>query len=76
MASDTLTGGDFIDDADVLRTGRDSWRHRLRSQGAIHPGNFPAQLLVEGHVRQLDHGEPGAAEPGPGPLVRDPAKGR
>ena len=37
LVASALAGGDFIDDADVLR-----WRHRLRSQGAIHPGNCAA----------------------------------
>ena len=44
---------------------RDSWRHRLRSQGAIHPGNFPAQLPV-GPRPPVGSGEPGAAVPGLG----------
>ena len=45
--------------------GRDSWRHRLCSQGAIHPGNFPAQLPV-GPRPPVGSGEPGVAVPGLG----------
>ena len=65
LVASALAGGDFIDDADVLRTGGDSWRHRLCSQGAIHPGNFPAQLPV-GPRPPVGSGEPGVAVPGLG----------
>ena len=54
LVASALAGGDFIDDADVLR-----------SQGAIHPGNFPAQLPV-GPRPPVGSGEPGAAVPGLG----------
>ena len=54
LVASALAGGDCIDDADVMRTARDRWRHRLRGQGAIHPGDLPAQLPMAGHVRQLD----------------------
>ena len=53
LVASALAGGDCIDDADVLRT----WGNRLHpgrhGQGAIHPGDVPAQFPV-GHVRQLD----------------------
>ncbi len=52
LVASALAGGDCIDDADVLRTGRTAGA-RLRGQGAIHPGDVPAQLTV-GQVRQLD----------------------
>ena len=65
LVASALAGGDFIDDADGVAYRRDSWRHRLRSQGAIHPGNFPAQLPV-GPRPPVGSGEPGAAVPGLG----------
>ena len=65
LVASALAGGDFIDDADVFAYRRDRWRHRLRSQGAIHPGNFPAQLPV-GPRPPVGSGEPGAAVPGLG----------
>ena len=46
LVASALAGGDCIDDADVLRTGGDGQRHRLCGQGAIHPGDLPAQLPV------------------------------
>ena len=76
MAS-ALAGGDFIDDADVLRTGG--------TAGAIGcvvkrhpPWNFPAQLPV-GPRPPVGSGEPGVAVPawaagtgpGEGPLTID-----
>ena len=42
LVASALAGGDCIDDADVLRTGRTAGAHRLRGQGAIHPGDLPA----------------------------------
>ena len=65
LVASALAGGDFIDDADVFAYRRDSWRHRLCSQGAIHPGNFPAQLPV-GPRPPVGSGEPGVAVPGLG----------
>ena len=45
----------------MLRTGGTAWRHRLRSQGAVHPPLSRGQALGTflrsfrwGHVRQLD----------------------
>ncbi len=52
-----LAGGDCIDDADALRTGGTAWRHRLRGQGAVHPGHLPAQLPV-GPCLPAGPGEP------------------
>ena len=57
LVASALAGGDFIDDADVLRRGG--------TAGAIHPGNFPAQLPV-GPRPPVGSGEPGAAVPGLG----------
>ena len=65
LVASALAGGDCIDDADVLRTGGDGWRHRLRGQGAVHPGNVSAQLPV-GPRPPAGPGEPGAAGPGLG----------
>ena len=42
LVASALAGGDCIDDADVLRTGGTAGAHRLRGQGAIHPGDLPA----------------------------------
>ena len=69
-----LAGSDCIDDADASRWY--SWRHRLRGQGAIHPGHPPAQLPL-GHVLQLDRVSrellaqawKAGAGPGEGPLA-------
>ena len=68
LVASALAGGDCIDDADVLRTGGTAGaigRHRLRGQGAVHPGDLPAQLPV-GPRPPVGPGEPGAAGPGPG----------
>ena len=62
LVASALAGGDCIDDADVLRTGGDNWRHRLRSQGTIHPGDLSAQLPV-GPRPPAGPGEPGTAVP-------------
>ena len=64
LVASALAGGDFIGRRRVAYR-RDRWRHRLRSQGAIHPGNFPAQLPV-GPRPPVGSGEPGAAVPGLG----------
>ena len=44
LVASALAGGDCIDDADALRAGWDGRCSRLRGQGAIHPGDLPAQL--------------------------------
>ena len=57
---------------------QDGWRHRLRGQGAIDPGDVPAQLPV-GPLRQLDRvgrellsrAWAAGAGPGDGPLTID-----
>ena len=64
LVASALAGGDCIDDADVLRTGGTA-SARLRSQGAIHPGDLPAQLPV-GPGPPVGSGEPGAAGTGLG----------
>ena len=45
LVASALAGGDCIDDADVLRTGGTAGTHRLRGQGAIHPGDLPVSVL-------------------------------
>ena len=62
LVASALDGGDCIDDADVLRTGGTAGA-RLRSQGAIHAGDVPAQLPV-GPRPPAGSSEPGAAGPG------------
>ena len=44
LAASALAGGDCIDDADALRAGWDGCHHRLCSQGAVHPGDLPAEF--------------------------------
>ena len=48
LVASALAGGACIDDADALGAGRwwDGRCSRLRGQGAIHPGDLPAQLPV------------------------------
>ena len=46
LVASALAGGDCIDDADALRAGGTGRCSRLRGQGAIHPGDLPAQLPV------------------------------
>ena len=46
LVASALAGGDCIDDADALRAGGTVGGSRLRGQGAIHPGDLPAQLPV------------------------------
>ena len=65
LVASALAGGDCIDDADVLRTGRTAGALRLRGQGAIHLGDVPAQLPV-GPRPPAGSGEPGVAGPGLG----------
>ena len=70
LVASALAGGDCIDDADVLRTGGTAGA-RLRGQGALHPGDLPAQLPV-GPRSPAGSGEPGVAGPGPGRWGRTP----
>ena len=65
LVASALAGGDCIDDADVLRTGGTAGGARLRSQGALHPGDVPAQLPV-GPRPSVGPGEPRAAGTGLG----------
>ena len=60
LVASALAGGDCIDDADVLRTGGQSPDPGRHGQGAIHPGDVPAQLPVEPRP-PAGSGEPGAA---------------
>ena len=62
LVASAPAGGDCIDDADVLRTGGTA-SARLRGQGAIHPGDLPAQFPV-GPRPRVGSGEPGVAGPG------------
>ena len=81
LVASALAGGDCIDDADVLRTGRTAGA-RLRGQGAIHPGDLPGTFLRSfrwSHVRQLDRvgrellawAWAAGSGPGDGPLTID-----
>ena len=58
LVASALAGGDCIDDADALRTGGTAHPGR-HGQGAIHPGNLPAQLPLG--PRSPRPGEPGVA---------------
>ena len=64
LVASAMAGGDCIDDADVLRTGGTACTLG-DGQGAIHPGDLPAQLPV-GPRPPAGPGEPGAAGPGLG----------
>ena len=48
LVASAMAGGDCIDDTDAMcsgSTGRDGLHPGcVHAQGAIHPGNFPAQL--------------------------------
>ena len=46
LVASALAGGDCIDDADDAACRWDGRCSRLRSQGAIHPGDLPAQLSL------------------------------
>ena len=46
LVASALAGGDCIDDADALRAGGTVGVLGCRGQGAIHPGDLPAQLPV------------------------------
>ena len=75
LVASALAGGDFINDADVVAYRQDSLAPSAAyGQGAIHPGNFPAQLPV-GPRPSTRPGEPRVAGPGVGRLGRDPATG-
>ena len=63
LVASAMAGGDCIDDADVLRTGGDGLHPGRHGQGAIHPGDLPAQLPV-GPRPSTRPGEPGVAGPG------------
>ena len=63
LVASALAGGDCIDDADVLRTGGDGLHPGRHGQGAIHPGDLPAQLPV-GPRPSTRPGEPRVAGPG------------
>ena len=45
LVASALAGGDCIDDADGVAHRRYGQRHRLRGQGAIHPGDLPVSVL-------------------------------
>ena len=63
LVASALAGGDCIDDADVLRTGGDGLHPGRHGEGAIHPGQLPAQLPV-GPRPSTRPGEPRVAGPG------------
>ena len=63
LVASALAGGDCIDDADALRTGRTACTLGCVVKGALHPGHFPAQLQV-GPRPPTGPGEPRAAGPG------------
>ena len=65
LVASALAGGDCIDDADVLRTGGTASAIGCVVQGAIHPGDVPAQLPV-GPCPPTGSGEPGVAGTGLG----------
>ena len=72
LVASALAGGDCIDDADALRAGGTVRCSRLRGQGAIHPGDLPAQLPV-GACPSTRPREPPVVGPGLGRLGPDPA---
>ena len=63
LVASALAGGNCIDDADVLRTGGNRPHPGRHGQGAIHPGNLPAQFPV-GPGPPTGPGESGVAGPG------------
>ena len=65
LVASALAGGDCIADADVLRTGRTAGALWLPGQGAIHPGDLPAQLPM-GPRPPAGSGEPRVAGKGLG----------
>ena len=46
LVASALAGGDCIDDADALRAGGTAGVLGCAGQGAIHPGDLPAQLSL------------------------------
>ena len=65
LVASALAGGDCIDDADCAARWRGWAGAGLRGQGAVHPGDLPAQLPV-GSRAPAGSGEPAAAGPGLG----------
>ena len=70
VVASALAGGDCIDDADVLRTGRTARTlgcvvKAPSTLGTFRPGDLPAQLPV-GPGPPVGSGEPGVAGPGLG----------
>ena len=63
LVTSALAGGDCIDDADVLRTGRTACALGCVVKAPSHPGRLPAQLQV-GPRPSVGPGEPRAAGPG------------
>ena len=60
LVASALAGGDCINDADALRAGGTRASAGVCGQGAIHPGDIPAQLPV-GPRAPAGPGEPGTA---------------
>ena len=65
LVASALAGGDCIDDADVFAHRRDRPHPGRYGQGAIHPGDLPAQFPM-GTCPPTGPGEPGVAGPGLG----------
>ena len=65
LVASALAGGDCIDDADVLRTGRTAGAIGCVVKAPSHPGDVPAQLPV-GPCPPTGSGEPGVAGTGLG----------
>ena len=65
LVASALAGGDFIDDADVLRTGGTASAIGCVVKAPSTLGTFPAQLPV-GPCPPAGSGEPGVAGPGLG----------
>ena len=74
LVASALAGGDFIDDADVLRRGGTAGAIGCVVKAPSTLGTF-LRSFRWGHVRQLDRVSRELLSR-PGPLVRDPAKGR
>ena len=69
LVASALAGGDCIDDARCAARWWDGRCSRLRGQGAIHPGDLPAQLPV-GACPSTRPREPPVVGPGLGPWGR------
>ena len=65
LVASALAGGRLHRRRRHVAHRQDGWRSRLRGQGAIHPGDVPAQLPV-GPCQPAGPGEPGVAGPGLG----------